>query len=400
MSVTRRGFLSLGAAVAAGSALTGCGVLNGSSATATENKVLSTDPIRVGATLELSGSGTVSGRLQERAIAIALAELNVDGVRVGDSYRKLDVVIRDNQSDAATATAVAEEFAEMGVAAIIGGLSAEAAFATLKVAEAKHVPYLSFCAADAISIPLSTRKFTYKLAPNASDVGTRLARRMRAAGQRDVVILSTDDTLGSDGVRATKAALTAAGRKLVDTVELAASGKDFAGAAARAVEEKPDAVVVWTSPANAVRAVQALKDTDENPAIYLPPTAIDDDTLKEDNASVMEGVYVLYSPVLAGAPFIVNTASGREIRLFVNRYNQEYGAFSGCMPYAVDALALVAAAARRVSTVEGRRLRGALESTPYDGVAGAYGFSPIDHGGMAPEVLALFQAKGGAWQRL
>jgi branched-chain amino acid transport system substrate-binding protein len=401
MSVTRRGLLSLGAAVAGGTALAGCGVLDRSSAsTASESKATSADAIRVGATLELSGSNAVFGRLQERAIAVALAELNVDGVRVGGAYRKLDVVIRDNQGNASTATDVAEEFAGMGVAAIIGGISAEAAFATLRVAEAKHVPYLSMCGADAISIPLSTRKFTYKMAPNASDIATRLARRIRSAGQKDVVVLNTDDTLGSEGVRAARAALAAAGRKLADTVELPASGKDFAGAAARAVEKKPDAVIVWTSPANAVRAVRALRDTEESPAIYLPPSAIDDDTLKDDNASVMNGVYVLYSPVLAGAPFIVNTASGRETRTFINRYNQEYGSFSGCAPYAADALALVAAAARRVSTIEPRRLRGALESTPYDGVAGAYGFSPIDHGGMAPEVLAMFQARNSGWQRL
>jgi branched-chain amino acid transport system substrate-binding protein len=196
------------------------------------------------------------------------------------------------------------------------------------------------------------------------------------------------------------AALTAASRKLTDTVELPASGKDYAGAAARAVDKSPDAVVVWTSPANAVRAVQALRDADPKPAIYLPPTAIDDDTLSDNHAEMMQDVYVLYSPVLAGAPFIVNTASGRATRTFVNRYTQEYGTFSGCAPYASDALALVAAAARRVSTVDPRRLRGALESTPYDGVAGAYGFSPIDHGGMAPEVLAMFQAKGRGWTRL
>ncbi|NUT33714.1 MAG: ABC transporter substrate-binding protein, partial [Hamadaea sp.] len=195
-------------------------------------------------------------------------------------------------------------------------------------------------------------------------------------------------------------ALDAADRKLADVVDLPASGKDYAGAAARAVEEKPDAVVVWTSPANAVRAVQALRDTDEDPVVYLPPGAIDDETLAGDNAAVMEGAQVLYPPVLAGAPFIVNTASGRVTRTFVNRYTQEYGSFSGCTPYAADALSLVAAAARRVSTVEPRRLRGALESTPYDGVAGAYGFSPIDHGGMAPEVLTMFAAKHGAWARL
>jgi branched-chain amino acid transport system substrate-binding protein len=400
MSVTRRGFLSLGAAAVAGTALTGCGALNRSSATTTGDKVMSPDPIRVGATLELSGGNAVFGRLQERAIAIALAEINVDGIRVGDSYRRLDVTIRDNQGNSATAADVADEFAGMGVAAIIGGISPEAAFATLKVAEAKHIPYLSMCGADAVAIPLSTRKFTYKLAPNASDVATRLARQIRQAGQKDVVLLVTDDTLGGDGVRAMRAALAAAERNLVDTVELPVSGKDYAGAAARAVDGSPDAIVLWTSPANAVRAVQALRDTNRNPAIYLPPTAVDDDTLGDNHAAVMDGVLVLYSPVLAGAPFIVNTASGRATRTFVNRYTQEYGTFSGCAPYAADALALVAAAARRVSTVEPRRLRGALESTPYDGVAGAYGFSPIDHGGMAPEVLAMFKAKDGAWYRL
>jgi len=400
MSVTRRGFLSLGAAVAAGTALTGCGAVNRSSAATTSDKVMNAEPIKVGASLELSGASAVFGRMQERAIAISLAELNVDGVRVGDSYRRLDVVIRDNQGNAATAGDVADEFAGMGVAAIIGGISPEAAFATLTVAEAKHIPYLSMCAADAVAIPLSTRKFTYKLAPNSSDVATRLARQIRRYGQKDVVLLATEDTLGQDGVRAMTAALAAAGRKLADTVKLPASGKDYAGAAARAVDESPDAVVVWTSPANAVRAVQALRDADRKAAIYLPPTAIDDDTLSDNHAEVMQDVYVLYSPVLAGAPFIVNTAGGRATRTFVNRYTQEYGTFSGCAPYAADALALVAAAARRVSTVDSRRLRGALESTPYDGVAGAYGFSPIDHGGMAPEVLAMFQAKGRGWTRL
>jgi branched-chain amino acid transport system substrate-binding protein len=400
MSVTRRGFLSLGAAVAAGTALTGCGVVNRSSAATTSDKVMSSEPIKVGASLELSGAHAVFGRLQERAIAISLAELNVDGIRVGDSYRRLDVVIRDNQGNSATAGDVADEFAGMGVAAIIGGISPEAAFATVNVAEAKHIPYLSMCAADAVAIPLSTRKFTYKLAPNSSDIATRLARQIRHAGQKDVVLLATEDTLGLDGTRAMTAALTAASRKLTDTVELPASGKDYAGAAARAVDKSPDAVVVWTSPANAVRAVQALRDADPKPAIYLPPTAIDDDTLSDNHAEMMQDVYVLYSPVLAGAPFIVNTASGRATRTFVNRYTQEYGTFSGCAPYASDALALVAAAARRVSTVDPRRLRGALESTPYDGVAGAYGFSPIDHGGMAPEVLAMFQAKGRGWTRL
>ncbi len=398
MRVSRRGLLS-GAAIAAGTMLTGCGSLSRTSAVTTE-KVMSSDTIRVGVSLELSGSNAVFGRLQERAIAIALADLNVDAVRVGDSYRRLEVISRDNRGDAATATQVAEELSGMNVCAIIGGISAEAALATLKVTEEKHLPYLSMCPADSITIPLSTRKFTYKLAPNSTDVATTLARQIRGERQKNVVIVSTTDVVGRDGSRAMTAALSAAGRTLADSVTLPASGKDYAGAAARAVDNHADAIVIWTNGANTARAIAAIRESDNDVPIYLPPFGVDDDTLSDKTMSYMHNVYVCYSAVLAGAPFIVNTASGRATRTFVNRYTQEYGTFSGCMPFGADALSLVAAAARRSSTVDPRRLRGALESTPYDGVAGSYGFSPIDHGGMAPEVLVMFGAQRTGWVRL
>lgn len=399
MRVSRRGLLSLGAGIAAGTALSGCGTLGDPSSVSTD-KVMSDETIKVGVSLELSGGNAVFGRLQERAIAVALADLNVEGVRVGDSYRRLEVVTRDNRGDAATAAQVADELAGLNVCAVIGCVSAEAALATIKVTEAKHLPFLSMCSADSIAIPLSTRKFTYKLAPNTTDVATHLARQMRTQGEKDVVIVSTTDILGRDGTRAMRAALTAAGRKLADTVPLPSSGKDYAGAAARAMDTNPDAVVIWTSAVNAARAIAAVRDIDRTVPIYLPPLAIDDDTLTDKTAARMVNVYVCYSAVLSGAPFIVNTASGRATRTFVNRYTQEYGTFSGCMPFGADGLSLVAAAARRASTVDPRRLRGALESTPYDGVAGAYGFSPIDHGGMAPEVLVMFQSAHSGWVRL
>ncbi|NUR27605.1 MAG: ABC transporter substrate-binding protein, partial [Catenulispora sp.] len=134
--------------------------------------------------------------------------------------------------------------------------------------------------------------------------------------------------------------------------------------------------------------------------IYLPTGAVDDDTLSEDNQAIMQGVRVTYPAVLGGAPLLANGAAARATQSFINRYTQQFGSFSGCAPYAADALALVAAAVRRASSVDPRRLRGALESTPYEGVAGAYGFSPIDHGGMSPDVLAMFVAQRRTWVRL
>jgi branched-chain amino acid transport system substrate-binding protein len=399
MRVSRRRLLSMGTGIAAGTALAGCGSLIRTSESGND-KVMSSETIRIGASLELSGAHAAFGRLQERAIAIGLADLNVDGVRVGSSYRRLEVVTRDNRGDAATAKQVAQELIKSKVCAIVGGISAEAAFATIAVAEDEHLPYLSMCSADSISIPLSTRRFTYKLAPNSSDVATQLARQIRSDGHTDVVILSTTDVVAHDGTRAMAAALAAAERKLKDTVDLPASGKDYAGAAARALDGHPDAIVVWTSAANANSAVAAVRAADRTIPIYLPPVAVDDNTLTDRTAGRMKNVFVCYSDILAGAPFITNSGGARATRTFVNLFTQKYGNFSGCMPFGADAVNLIAASARRASTVDPRRMRGALESTAYEGVAGSYGFSPIDHGGMAPEVLAMFRAQHTAWVRL
>jgi branched-chain amino acid transport system substrate-binding protein len=35
-----------------------------------------------------------------------------------------------------------------------------------------------------------------------------------------------------------------------------------------------------------------------------------------------------------------------------------------------------------------------------EGISGAYAFQPISHGGLEPDALVLFTAKGGTWVRL
>ena len=53
----------------------------------------------------------------------------------------------------------------------------------------------------------------------------------------------------------------------------------------------------------------------------------------------------------------------------------------------------------RARSVDGARLRDALEAGPYEGIAGAYAFSTISHSGLEPDALVVFTALHGTWTR-
>ena len=103
--------------------------------------------------------------------------------------------------------------------------------------------------------------------------------------------------------------------------------------------------------------------------------------------------------ILAGSQLAVTTPSGLAQRDFFIRYTQLHSTFNGHAPYAADAVHLVADAIDRAETTDGTRIRDLLESTQYEGIAGAYAFSSISHSGVEPDALVVFRVRGGNWVR-
>ncbi|MBB5870411.1 branched-chain amino acid transport system substrate-binding protein [Allocatelliglobosispora scoriae] len=399
--ISRRGALAAGLGITMGGLLTAC---DGGS---NEDVVgpTSDGELVLGVSLELTGQGSALGKLQQRALKITMDDINVTGIRIGDKHRRVRLIVEDNRGDAAVAATIAGKLIDERVSAIIGGITAETSLAMIKVAEARNVPMLSLSGADEIALPLMTRKFTYKLAPNASDIARVIALEIQRQGLKKISILVSTDASGTAATRALSVALRAIrsdARKdnVLDTVTLPRSGKDLGGAVARAIDEGPDAVIVWATAPTSGEVARELREAGFTGKIFFDPGVIADDMFSSSYAAALEGAFVCSPMVLGGAPLIANTPSSRATRTFVNRYNQEFGSFSGFAPYASDAVWLVASAARRAKSTDPRRLRGSLEAIPYEGVAGAYAFSPIDHGGLAPDVLTIFTVHQREWIRL
>ncbi|MBV1849145.1 ABC transporter substrate-binding protein [Catellatospora tritici] len=360
-----------------------------------------TGEIVIGASLELTGTGSVLGKLQEQALKVGVDEINAIGIPYGEGRLYIRTVVKDNGGNPATAMQNAKDLIENDkVSAIVGGVTVETARAMIPVAESAKVPLLCLNSGDEISVPLPQRKFVYQLGPNPSDTSAVMARDLRRQGLAKIAVLASGDGHGDAGVRALPRALTATGRDLVDTVRLPKSGRAFEAAAQRIVDAEPDAVIVWAQAPLSAAAAAALRNAGFAGRIFLDPGAGADETLNGPNGAALDGAYIVHSTVLAGAPTMATTPSGRAARAFIFRYIQEYGAFSGFAPYAADALTLVATAARRAVSTDPQRLRGRLEGGPIEGVCGAYAFQPISHGGIEPDALTLFVARQGAWVRL
>jgi branched-chain amino acid transport system substrate-binding protein len=392
--LTRRGALGSGIGLAASILLAAC---------VDDDQAVTVDPnesgeVVVGANLELSGTGSTLGKLQEQALQIGVEEINVTGIPFGSIRLKVRLVVRDNGGDPKTAARIVDELIDQDkVSAIVGGTTVETAQAMVTVAEARRVPLLCLNSGDTISVPLPERKFIYQLGPNATDVATAIARELRIAGLVKVGVLASPDGHGDAGVRALPRALTATDRNLTSTVRMPAAGRPFGSAVSEVLRGKPAAVIVWSLAPNSAEAVAALRTAGFKGVIFLDPGAGADETLNGPHSAAVEGSYIVHPAVLAGAPLMATTPSDRAARAFIYRYIQRYGTFSGFAPYGADALTLVATAVRRAVSVDPQRVRGRLEAGAIEAISGAYNFRPISHGGLEPDALTLFVARHGTW---
>ncbi|MFE9688903.1 ABC transporter substrate-binding protein [Micromonospora sp. NPDC005806] len=354
----------------------------------------------VGASLELSGKGAALGVLQQRAMEVTAETLNISGFPVGNMRRTVRLEIRDNGSNPQEAARqVTELIRRDRVHALVGGTLAETSMAMVEVAQQLQVPFLSLAAADEIVLPLAQRTYIYKLTPDADDIAQRMARLLESLQVRRVALLAAEGLHGDSGVRAVQSAVQSANVDLRRTVRLAANGRDLTAAAERAAAGEPDGVIVWGTAPDSGTAARELRRAGYRGLLFFDAGAVADDTLARPNAAAVEGAYAIHPACLSSSTLITTTTAEEDRRDFTNRYLQRHGSFKGFAPYASDALQLLASSARMATSLDRGRLRAYLQTQVLEGIAGAYAYAPIRHGGMEPDSLAVYQVKQGSWTR-
>jgi len=188
---------------------------------------VSPEPVRIGATVPLSGPLAAYGRAQragmERAVAAATDD---DGqLQVGGLRRPVELDVRDDQGDADVAAQWLLQLVRRRhpVTALLGPCSASAV--EVRLAEAREVPLLSGCARGALAGVPEGRAWSWQVGPTEAERATAVLTALRTAGPVALLV-----TPGHD-VAPYRAAAVAAGVRLLGPWE---PGDDGWRSAARA----------------------------------------------------------------------------------------------------------------------------------------------------------------------
>ncbi|RBQ12998.1 ABC transporter substrate-binding protein [Micromonospora sp. LHW51205] len=395
--LTRRGVL----AAAAGSVLlAGCAPQGQRPEDGPSSSAPSDQDLIVGASLELTGAGSVLGVAQRQALQLTADSLNRTGIPVGNLVRSVRLQILDNGSNPQVAARHAAELTRAGAQALIGGVLGETSVALATAAQQVKTPFLSLGYGDRIALPLDERTFTYKLTPDAVDMARRLVELFESMKVRKVSLLAADGLHGDSGVRAMREALADSSTDLARTVRLPATGRRFRAAADRVAGGERDGVVVWATAPDSGAAARELRAAGHRGPIFFDAGAVADDTVQGANAAAVEDAYAVHPACLDISAVTATTTAQLARRDFATRYTQRHGGSPGFAPYASDALQLLAWSARMATSLDRGRLRALLQAQAVQGIAGGYAFTAARHGGMEPDSLAVYQVYRGGWTRL
>jgi branched-chain amino acid transport system substrate-binding protein len=205
----------------------------------------------------------------------AYAKQTENGLRLGFEYatkgsmevdgRKINIILKDDQSKPDLAkTALAEAYEDDNADIAIGTSSSAAAIAMLPVAEEhKKILIVEPAVADQITGDKWNR-YIFRTGRNSSQDAISNAVAIGKAGV-SVATLAQDYAFGRDGIAAFKEALAKTGATLAAEEYAPANTTDFTAPAQRlfdALKDKPGRKIIWVLWAGGVNPLDKLQDLD------------------------------------------------------------------------------------------------------------------------------------------
>jgi branched-chain amino acid transport system substrate-binding protein len=229
--------------------------------------VAQTKTIKLGASVQLSGSLANTGRYYRDAYNLAVSQINEKGgVRVNGETVKLELVILDNQSDVnLSVRQYVQLVAREKVNFLLGPFASNFALADSSVAERYQIPMVQ---GGGASTEIYSRgyKFIFGTLPVADNY---FASTIDMLGKLDpkvktVAMLSADDSFDVSVANGTRKLLAAAGVKLVVDEKYHENASDFSSLLTQVKTARPDAIFLASHETEALNFIRQAKSLDVN----------------------------------------------------------------------------------------------------------------------------------------
>lgn len=403
---TRRWSLAAGTLLLSALLITGCAAQE--SGTAPDEPV-STEPIRIGAVLSLTGSYAGLGTPEKNAIELEVAKINEAG---GVNGRPIEVVYEDDATDAAAAQAAVGKLVDQeGVVAILGATGTGQTMGMRADIERAQIPQVSMAGGSVITDEFSKWVFQTPW-PNRVVVPFTL-QRLKDAEISKLAIISDSGGYGKDGLAVTKARAAEFGIQIVAEEVFNAGDTDMTAQLTKVDATDAQALWMWSAGSEAATILKNASDlelrkemTEQRDGVTVggvivgaPGNARKE--LIEGAGAAAEGFEFAAGNILLPESYGTDTEAYKVATDFITRYEEKYGSapdiFAG---HAYDALHIVVAALSRLpeGEIDPTALRDEIEATEgLVGIGGTFTYSATDHNGLTDKDLVMYRIEKSQW---
>jgi branched-chain amino acid transport system substrate-binding protein len=356
----RSGLLAAGLLAVASLALSGCASDSGESGSGSDG------PIKIAASMPLTGDSAAYGVGTENGIDLAIDEINKAG---GIGGRKLELTKFDDKCDpAAAATAANDIISNSSFVAVIGNVCSSAMLAQLPIFKRVNLPILAASTSSPQLAAAHDPNFS-RIVPSDSVQGAATIKlAIKVLGLKRVAILYPSDDYGQSLNQVATDAIKAYGGKLTTAqTYVTGSTNDFSAQLSNIAASNPDALFLAGYYADMGTAVNQSVRAFNGKKISLVANAQDQqpDFVKLAG-DAGNGTYFtnVYDPG--------NTSAANQ--KFVKAYKARYGKVPGIQEdMGYDNVYVLKAALEKTKGSE-KGLAAAIRATTYDGAVGTISF--------------------------
>lgn len=251
----------------------------------------SDEPVRIGLIAPLTGQFGQAG-LEMRAGAELYMKQH--GAKVAG--RTVDLVLKDDGAVADVTRRLATELVVNDKVSLLAGMVlTPLAMAAAQVATKSQVP-LIVMGASTSTLPQSSPYFV-RTSWNLADAYRVLVKwAVEKQNVKNVVTLVADYAPGYDVEKVVSEAITAAGGKIVDALRAPVMSPDYSALIQRAVDAKPDALVIFVPSTSAPTLLRQLAErgVDKTPIKVLATGDVLDEQALDSSGRAAEGLVSAY----------------------------------------------------------------------------------------------------------
>lgn len=387
----KRGMLTILTAVLVLSlAVAGCG----KNAKTTTSDQTAKETIKIGAIIDISGTGSSLGVPERDSIEMWEKQVNDLG---GINGIPVEVIILDNESDETKSVLAFKKLVnEEKVVAVAGASQSGTSIVMTNLAEQNKVPLVSAAASRKIIEPQAERKWVFKTAQNDSVVIEKVIEYLQTNKWTKVAFLSLNNAYGDSGLAEFELAAKKAGITVLAKEKFGATDVDFTAQLTNVKKSNPQAMVIWAIPPSAALVTKQASELGLNIPM-IQSHGIANHKFIELAGPAANGVVFPAGKLLVAETLPDSDPQKQVIMDYVKLYETPERPRSAFGGHGYDAVNLIGKAIEKAGSTDRAKVRDALENLTEPGISGVFKMTPADHSGIDKSSLVLIEIVNGKW---